>query len=95
MLWLQQVIQACPWLKTGCQRGLYSKAYQRSSSRLSLFTDFPANITIIHDGSAKADFIHYFATHAARLEKDMRALKKHCNRWYALDIVVQEIRKDT
>ncbi|TAK60054.1 MAG: DUF3052 family protein [Bacteroidetes bacterium] len=41
-----------------------------------LFEDFPTEITMLTNGKTKADTIHYFATTAAKLGKDIVSLRK-------------------
>ncbi|HLT73407.1 MAG TPA: hypothetical protein VKZ75_12180 [Cyclobacteriaceae bacterium] len=41
-----------------------------------LFTDLPPGITELKDKKSKKDFIHYFATRAAQLKKDIKQLRR-------------------
>jgi len=40
-----------------------------------LFSDFPSGVKIVKDNKSKKDFIHYFATNAEALNKDITSLK--------------------
>jgi hypothetical protein len=42
---------------------------------LSLFSDFPADVSIVTDEESKKDLIHYFETKAGMLEKELISLK--------------------
>jgi hypothetical protein len=62
--------------KLGIKEGYTVRLVNEPTHYFNLFSDLPANLHFVQDGKTKTDFIHYFATIAAQLQKDMPVLKK-------------------
>jgi len=62
--------------KLGIKEGFKIRLVNQPDYYFSLFTDMPENCSIINDKKIKKNFIHYFATQAKKLQKDILLIKK-------------------
>ncbi len=62
--------------KLGIKDNFKIKVVNAPPYYFKLFTDFPSNVEVMKDNNSKKDFIHYFATNAEALDKDIVSLKK-------------------
>src|SRR6185295_15622077 len=61
--------------KLGIKDNFKIKLVNQPDYYFQLFSDMPAGIKNSKDDKTKKDFIHYFATKAETLNKDMKGLK--------------------
>lgn len=61
--------------KLGIKHGFKIRIFNDPKGYFDLFSDFPADFSIINDNKIKKDFIHYFTKSASQLEKDIKLLK--------------------
>lgn len=61
--------------KLGIKENFKIKLINAPKYYFDLFSDVPSNIKIVKDNKSKKDFIHYFATNAEALNKDISSLK--------------------
>ncbi len=62
--------------KLGIKENFTIKLINAPDHYFSLFTDFPPNVNVMNDNETKKDCIHYFATKAASLTRNIILLKK-------------------
>lgn len=61
--------------KLGIKAGYVIKLVNQPDYYFTLFADMPDNLTILTDKKHKKNFIHYFATQAREIQRDIVALK--------------------
>ena len=62
--------------KLGIKENYTIKLINAPDHYFNLLTDFPPNVNVIDDNKTTKDCIHYFATKAASLTRDIISLKK-------------------
>ena len=77
--------------KLGIKDNIKIKLINPPDNYFQLFSDMPAGIQNVKDNKTKKDFIHYFATKAKSLNRDMKGLKNELEKngmiwisWYKL-----------
>jgi hypothetical protein len=61
--------------KLGIKSGFKIRLINAPENYFTLFNDMPANIVLMTDKTIKKNFIHYFATKAKDLERDILYIK--------------------
>src|SRR5258706_15057190 len=61
--------------KLGIKEKFIIKLINAPAYYFDLFSNFPSGVKIVKDNTSKKNFIHYFATNAEALDKDITSLK--------------------